>query len=695
MASGPGWLLFLWFWHSLVWANPVATDHVTARLIAERGSVSPGETLGLALVFDIIPGWHTYWRNPGDSGEPPRIDWRLPDAVEAGPIRWPYPELIRVGPFANFGYSGRAVHLIDLMVPAGWPVGQPLALSAEVHWLVCEEQCIPEAATLDLSLPVTGTPAPGVHPWTRLFLDARERLPGADIPGTVLESAGRMLRLRVPIGALPGSPTSARFFPDHWGLVQHAADQPWHLDGSSLVIDLAAGEIAEQAQPSGVLVVGTGEGTSAHRVSAQRVQAPRLQDGRPVGQETPAPMSLFLALGFALLGGVLLNLMPCVFPVLAMKALSLAGQGGTSSYERIVQGLAYTLGVLLFFAAVAALLLGLRAAGANLGWGFQLQYPPFVALMAYLFLVLGLSFAGAVTIGAGLMGVAAAGPTAGAAGAFVTGGLAALVAAPCTAPFMGAALGYAVTLAWPAAFAVILTLGLGLALPFLVIALLPGVSRRLPRPGAWMQVLKQFLAFPMFATAAWLLWVLTVQTGPSGVAAALAGMVLLTFGLWAVEQARTTAGVWRSAARAVAVAGVCGALYLGLHTRDYTAEATGSGAAHRGQTGLQALAYTPRRLSEAREEHRAVFVNMTAAWCITCLVNERVALSTAGVKALFDQHQVLYLKGDWTSRDPAITDYLSGFGRNGVPLYVYYPPGGEPRILPQILTESAVREALE
>jgi thiol:disulfide interchange protein DsbD len=347
---------------------------------------------------------------------------------------------------------------------------------------------------------------------------------------------------------------------------------------------------------------------------------------------------------------------------------------------------------LLFFAVLAGLLLALRAAGAALGWGFQLQYPPFVAIMAYVFFTIGLSLAGAVSIGSGLMALGGGVTGRGTLAAFATGALAAMVAAPCTAPFMGAALGYAVTLSWPWALAIMLTLGLGLALPLLVLSMVPGVARWLPKPGAWMETLKQALAFPMLAAAAWLVWVLSVQTGSGGVALVLSGLVLLSFALWLHERTRPLETIARRWWTVISWAGLAGALMLGVATAWLSTAPRDAHPASVG--GLQSQPYSSERLSAARAEPRPVFVNMTAAWCITCLVNERVALSTDEVADAFNAAGVLYLKGDWTNRDPAITAYLAEHGRNGVPLYVFYPVGGEPRVLPQILTADSVRRAI-
>jgi thiol:disulfide interchange protein DsbD len=689
-----GFALFL---VSLVWtgsiqANPVTTENVTARLVAERMEVAPGDRLDLALVFEIRPGWHTYWRNPGDSGDPPRVHWTLPEGVEAGPLRWPRPEVIPVGPLANYGYSGRAVHLIALSVPAQWPIGEPVHIRADVDWLVCEEECIPESGRFDLTLPTGAALGPGpIDPLQAdVFAAARAGLPDGRIEGAVLGVAGAGLGLLVPADGLSDKIDGAWFFAGEWGLIEHAAEQPWRLVDGQLRIDLSPGALSDQASPEGLLVIADARGeVRSYEVAAVRGPLPD-------GIARDRPIGLPLAFAFALLGGLILNLMPCVFPILAMKALSLinglSGQGPEAARERVLHGLAYTAGVLLFFAGLAVLLLALRAGGSAVGWGFQLQYPPFVVFMAYVFFVIGLSLAGAVTIGSRLMSLGGARTGSGTAGAFGTGALAALVAAPCTAPFMGAALGYAVTLSWPLALAIMLTLGFGLALPFLALSLLPRLARLLPKAGAWMETLKQALAFPMFAAAAWLVWVLSVQTGSAGVALVLGGLVLLAFGLWLGERTRGLHSARRRWGLAATSVALVAALYLGVATDRLAVPTLSEGESS--ASGLASVPYSPERLAAARDERRPVFVNMTAAWCITCLVNERVALSTSDLARTFADSGVLYLKGDWTNRDPAITAYLADHGRNGVPLYVFYPPDGDPQVLPQILTEDMVLRAL-
>ena len=721
-------------------SETVITDNVMARLVAESEQVTPGGAVDLALLLDIRPHWHTYWRNPGDSGEPPHIQWHLPEGVEAGPIRWPLPELIRVGPLANYGYSGRATHLVELRMPQQWPVGTPVSISADVTWLVCEEECVPEQGSFALSLDTApDVPADEQSEVNGPIADARAALP---LPGTLPARLDRTdgMRLQVPVASLPSGVTDAQFFAGSWGLIDHAAPQRWRLEDDALVLDLAPGETPGAVPAAGLLVVETADGRVGFEVDAgisgdalQAVAGTSVEyvvrgdsstewvsvAGGGAEPASAAALGLPLALLFALLGGLALNLMPCVFPVLAIKALGLARQAGAPVHERLLHALAYGSGVLLFFALTALLLLTLRASGAAVGWGFQLQSPVFVAFMAYLFLVLGLSLAGAVTIGTRLMGIGASAGLGGSLpgeggvadserrhlGAFVTGALAALVAAPCTAPFMGAALGYAATLPWLPALSIMLMLGVGMALPFMLLALVPRLNARLPRPGPWMEHLKQLLAFPMFATAAWLIWVLSVQIGPAGVGAVLTGMLALSLALWLLERTRNSTGAWRWVGVGSAVLGLAGAFWLGatMARFDAPALATGvvasgvgaSGAEAGSDSALSSKPYSAQALADARAAGRPVFVNMTAAWCITCLVNERVALSGGAIGRAFAERDILYLKGDWTNRDPNITEYLAGFGRNGVPIYVFYPTHGQPRVLPQILTESMVLAALD
>lgn len=415
----------------------------------------------------------------------------------------------------------------------------------------------------------------------------------------------------------------------------------------------------------------------------------------PVGGSAAlAEFPLVQAVFFALLGGTVLNLMPCVFPVLSIKVLSFVQCGGKSAWEARKHGLVFALGVLTSFAVIAGLLIALRAGGAQIGWGFQLQSPLFVTLLAYLLFAMGLSLSGVFTIGCSLMGV---GSSLAArhcyAGSFASGALTTVVATPCTAPFMGASVCFALTQPWYVALLVFQALGLGLALPYLLLSFSPALLRFLPRPGPWMERFKEFLAFPLYATAAWLIWVLSQQIGPTGVIVALAGMILIAFLAWLLRVVSTKHKTWRLAGVMAGMAAV--GMTLGL------IDLPGATAVSQDQGSRQGLAWEPfsrARLAELRANNQPVFINFTAAWCITCLANERLTLSSPEVAARLVEKGVIYLKGDWTNQDPEITAVLNEFGRSGVPLYVLYPPGqaeAKPIILPQILTESLLLERLE
>lgn len=671
------------------WAQPVATENATAELVAE-GPAVPGRSVTVALKLVARPGWHTYWINPGDTGLATTIAWKLPQGLSAGPIAWPYPEALPVGPFMNYGYEGETWLLTDIAVPEDYAEGR-VEIRARADWLICAEICVPEGADLTLSLPVadgfTADPA-----FTLGFERAREKLPLPLAAPVVASRRGDTLELLLPEDM---TVTGARYFPfDPAGVL---AAEPQPFDGRRLSATIDKGFKADKV--AGVLVIEGGGWTRAYVVDAPLVTAagttaptpdlaPSLPDfTRPASAPPPAPapegadIGLLLALGFAFLGGLILNLMPCVLPVLSIKVLSMAGKGTGPTVHH--HGIAYTLGVLTCFTLLATVLLVLRAGGELIGWGFQLQSPIVVALLAYLFFALGLWLLDVVSFGNRLMG-AGEGLVrrGGLAGSFGTGLLAAVVATPCTAPFMGAALGFALTRPGIEALAIFIALGLGLSTPFLLISFVPGLARLLPKPGGWMVRLKKLLAFPLFGSTVWLVWVLSVQAGPFGVAAAGAGLLLIALGAFLV---REFSGI---GARLVGTAAVIGALML-------AALPTDEGAPGLGIEAAGATAYSPEALAEARAAGKPVFVNLTAAWCITCLVNERVALERPGVEAALRETGTLYMIGDWTNRDGAITRLLAENGRSGVPLYLLYRPGAAaPIVLPQVLTEGLVVEAL-
>lgn len=677
--------------------SAAAELRVQAELVSAVRDVQAGTAFWVAVRQRIDPGWHTYWKNPGDTGEPTTLKWTLPPGATAEDILWPPPARIRTGPAMSYGYTGEVLLPVRIVPPAALRPGDMFPLRVSAAWLVCEVECIPEEATLAKSLPVTaGPPAPdpGWGPAIDRALAAAPR--PAPWPVTV-SATTEAVTVRVEAAGLRADRiVDAWFYPLAWGLVDFAADQALTVSADALVLQTARGPLPEATDrpAEGVLVITERlDGGLAAQAFAVRAEPPAAA-GRATGVSSWG--ALLWSLALALAGGIVLNAMPCVLPVLSVKVLALTQHSGSRSGMR-AHGLAYTAGVLVAFAVLAGGLLILRAGGERVGWGFQLQSPVFVALLAYLLFGMGLALSGVFVPGMRLGGVGASlASRTGYPGSFFTGALAAVVATPCTAPFMATALGYALTQPAPAALAIFQALGLGLALPYLAVAMVPAWARLLPKPGAWMERLKQFLAFPLYGSAAWLLWVLSQQTGPAGLAAALAGLVLLALGLWLYEATRVATGFWRGIGRAGAALSLLVAVALVLFTPApiRSTEATPG-------TGLSWEPYTAARLAELRAHGVPVFMNVTAAWCITCLVNERVALQSPQVAAKLAEKRVASVKADWTNRDPAISQVLESFQRSGVPLYVLFPGTGggsgnaPPRVLPQILTEKIVLEALE
>jgi thiol:disulfide interchange protein DsbD len=692
-----------------------AAPRVQVELVSEAGAIRAGETFWVGLHQRIAPGWHTYWVNPGDSGEPARIEWSLPDGFAAAEVVWPHPGRIPVGPVMSYGYSDEVTLPIAITAPAGLGPGERVTLRGQASWLVCEKECIPEEAPVALTLPVTaGAPPPDAR-GAALIGEARRAVPSPSPWPASFAATPETVRLTIGARELVAERVAdAWFYPLQWGAIDHAAPQRRRVDARGLTLEVARGQLpdAVAAPIDGVLVLAERleGGMVRHAFSVRAV--PAGAPGAPAGAAAPSagrvtaldgiagvhPAVTPLQAGLlALLGGLVLNLMPCVLPILSVKALGLVRHAAGSAAALRWHGLAYTAGVMASFAVVAGVLLALRAAGEQVGWGFQLQSPVAVTLLAHVFFAMGLVLSGVLVVTGGRLAGIGHGLAArsGYAGSFCTGALATVAATPCTAPFMGVAVGFALTQPWSTALLVFQALALGLALPYLLLTLVPSWRRLLPAPGPWMDRLKQVLAFPLYASAAWLVWVVSQQAGPPGVAAALAGLVLIGFAAWLIHASRHAGPRWR---RAATVAGAASVVVAAL----------GPVAAHRAGSwpaapdrARDAEAFAPARLAALRASGKPVFVNVTAAWCITCLVNERVALRSPAVADAFARKGVVVLKADWTSRDPVITGMLESFGRSGVPLYLLYPPGaggpapGEPAVLPQILTEGIVIEAVE
>lgn len=649
-----GWGLLVFFMFLLfaapAWAlesAPVVSKRATVSLVTDTDAVAPGVPFRAALRFQLADGWHTYWKNPGDAGVPPSFEL----TPAGGPIDWPAPNRVAEGPVMTYAFTGA------FLLPVTLKADGAVTLKAHANWLVCKEICVPEEGDFSLVLPA-GTP--GANAQAGLFAAHDRSVPRAS-PWQATIAADGSLSVQGAMGV-----TAAVFVPDSAGRIDDDAPQVLTVRDGGFVLAL---KLAEGFKPadglSGILTVRDAGGQRSDLILTAREGAPP-----PVG--TP----LAEALLFAFLGGLILNLMPCVFPILAMKAVGLAS--GLSRGAARGHAAYYLAGVLVSFVGLAGVLLAARSAGQAAGWGFQFQSPVFVVGMAWVLFAVGLNLSGVFQIGSRLMGVG--GGLAGRSGHwgdFFTGLLAVLVATPCTAPFMSVAVAAGLASAPPVTVAVFLAMGLGLAFPYVALAFVPGLGRVLPRPGRWMEVLKQALAFPMYGAAVWLLWVTSQQTGPDGVLIAASGCVLLGFAGW----------IWGMGGRVLAVVAVLAS--VGLLTQVTVAPV----AAEVAESGSEP--FSAERLAALRAAGRPVFVNMTAAWCVTCLVNERVAIRTETVRKVFAEGKVAYLKGDWTRQSPEITAFLREHGRDGVPLYLYFPPGGgAPTELPQILTEGTVLGAL-
>ncbi len=704
--------------------NRASTEEVAVELVAEHGALpAAGGTLWVALRQEIIPGWHTYYKNPGDSGEPTFLRWDLPEGFVAGDIAWPVPERLPYGPLMNFGFETEAVLLTRLDVPSGLPVGTSVDLNLHAYWLVCEDICIPQDAPLRLTLPVVDGDLPLRAEDAAVIRRAREALPQASPWPARFQVSDGQFTLAVEAPDLadtfgPGLVEDVAFFPDESGVIDNPTPQTLRAGAAGFSLTTKPGfmftedgETPPETVTGLLVLTDLSSGETVHRgvvVSASRGTIPPslVPASSSGGGGQGVTISVGQAVLFAVLGGLILNLMPCVFPILFMKAFGFVAAAREAPMVVRVHGLAFTAGVLVSFAALAGLLLALRAGGAQIGWGFQLQSPLVIGALLYVMLGIGLNLSGVFQVGQSVMGLGGGvGSQGGAGGAFITGILATIVATPCTAPFMAAAIAVALSQPAPLAIGIFLALGFGMALPWLLLSFQPGLLQLLPRPGPWMETVRQVLAFPMYATAAWLLWVLTQQVGPQGLALVLTGALGVGFAGWLFGQTQeplSTQGAMGSwGLRFVAVlmlVGAGGLVYAAASDR-ITAGNT-QAAQSTSASGHEIVAFDPAVLQSLRDEGRPVFLNLTAAWCITCLVNERVALSQPAVVARFKEAGIVYMKGDWTNRDARITAVLEEFKRSGVPLYVFYPPArdgvaAQPMILPQLLRESLVLDLLK
>ena len=670
-------------------------SHVKVALIPEVRTIAPGTPFSVAVRLDMDPRWHTYWINPGDSGAATQIKWNLPPGFEAGPIQWPHPERIEVPPLVSFGYEGVAALLVQITPPRDLKIGERVTLAAHVNWLECEELCLPGEATVRTVIP-TGPRVENDPTRAEFFSVARARLPldSADWRFAAGLGSGFVRLTATPPLWLKEPVAEAQFFPEMSGQFSNGRS-PWGRGEGAYVTDLplSSESTAPVRRLTGVLVSKSGwRGPGSERAIRVDIEIAPNPSGLPAPPANASASGLLGAIGLAFIGGLLLNLMPCVLPVLGIKVLSLVGHAEAPARARMKNAGAYSLGVLVAFWALAALLIALRAGGEQLGWGFQLQSPPVIAGLASLFFLIALNLFGVFEVGISLTRLGGrSGEGEGA--SFSSGLLATAVATPCTAPFMGSALGFALTQPALAALAIFTSLGAGMAAPFVALAASPRLLRFLPRPGAWMETMKQALGFLLAATVVWLAWVLGQQTGSDGVAMLLAALVVQAVGAWVLGK---WAVITRSAAVRTAAGIVAAALIVGGAAA--AVKLAGSGAPPGKAVATEKWEpYSEARVNELRAAGRPVFVDFGAAWCLTCQVNERVALSAAAVLSKFEEKNVAMLKADWTSRDPAITAALTKLGRSGVPTYVVYSKdvSAPPRLLPEVLTPTLVIDALD
>ncbi len=668
-------------------SNEINSGNVEARLLSVPSQIAPGASFTLLLEHKIRPGWHTYWINPGDSGAATELTWRGPEDFEFGAIEWPYPERVPYGPLMNYGYHDTVIYPIKVTAPKSL-TGSSVTFDVKGEWLVCADICIPERGELQLNVAVGDSLI--LDPKLELLASqARQKVPQfIGVEANVVATDDIVLTVAMP-DLHPDRIQSVDYFPYSEALIDNPAEQLLAVTDQGLSLTLTPGwDFAANADFSGILVIVEEVGET--RTTAFEIR-PTVNGTVPEAMAAGAQssdLSLITAVLFAFLGGLILNLMPCVFPVLSIKVLSLMGE---TEHLR-GHGWMYVLGVVLSFVAIAGLLIALRAGGAEIGWGFQLQSPWVVGLLVYLFFAVGLNLSGYFEIGTRLMSLGSgSAQSSGYSGSFFTGVLATLVAAPCTAPFMASAIGYALTQSNLAALLIFASLGMGMATPYLALCYSPGLIKRLPKPGPWMARLKELLAFPLYASAIWLLWVLSIQVGESGILIMGAGAVLMVFGIWLLTHLPKS-GTGKVMCQVLAFALFAAVIYSPSQLK--VAKAVSTPTAVTAEASGSFESYSPEKLATYRQEG-PVFVNFTAAWCVTCKVNEAVALSTERTSAMLREKQVRYLKGDWTNEDPVITRKLAEHGRSGVPLYLLYRPGeATPVVLPQILTQELVLSEL-
>jgi thiol:disulfide interchange protein DsbD len=682
-----------------VFAAPMQVDHAMVELISEYDAVVPGQSFDLALRFDLEEHWHIYWKNPGASGLSTTIDWLLPERIEAGDVQWPAPERIQLGGLVNYGYEEEAVFIVTLQAPEDLKLGSDLAITANLFWLICKETCLPGEAALDLVLPVASKAEPSAE--ASAFTEARNRQARAAHPW----ATSAYIEKEALVVVIEGEALPADFYlyADAEGLVDPSAEQVRSTPAPNraelrLVLDTPFFE----NQPLGISGV-LQSGADSWEFNAEILDTPppfvrALTEAEPSGfEQRLLALGLPGILALAFLGGLILNIMPCVLPVLSLKVFSLLKHAGQTRSDALRHGLAYTAGVVLSFIALAAVLFALRALGERIGWGFQLQSPGFVVVLSAVFFLFGLNLMGVFELGGRLVGAdIKLAKRSDVLGSFGMGVLAAVVGAPCMGPLVAGVSGLAVQANLGTGLLIFGMMGLGLASPFLVLSVFPKLVAFLPKPGLWMESFKQGMGFLLMAAVVFLALVAGRQGGVDAILILLVVILLSSIAAWVFGRwgaaSRSRRSQW--IARLLALFLIGASLFFGVRSikevyLDYGNQETIAGIS--GQWG----AWSSERVDELLAEGRPVFVDFTATWCLICQVNKKLALRTDATESLFTKKGIVALEADWTRYDSDITDALEKLGRSGVPLYVLYTPDGEVTVLPQSLTNGIVREAVE
>jgi len=638
-------------------------------LLSDSYVAQPGDTLMLGIKFELEKDWHTYWKNPGDAGEGASIEWDLPQGLSASEILWPGPERIPVDPLMTFGYNDEVILLTK--ISSTETVKFPLTIEATVGWFTCKDICIPQEGKVDITIKKGDFELSKDTGEIEKYLNT---VPNEFPQNYRIQRLDDKYFIQGEIGNGQNF-DNVYFFPSEYGLTDYTEAQIYEQNLNSFILEIEASKAKLDINKfEGVIETTTLLGKDYYEISYPL--------GNTKAKDTNQSMVLLVI--FAFVGGLILNIMPCVFPILSIKILRFVEYSENSSNQTYKFGLFYTLGVILSFLVIALTLVALKSTGEVIGWGFQLQYPLIIAILFYLFIGLGFLFMSNLVLGSQLGQLSVAAQVKNESlESFLTGILAVIVASPCTAPFMGSAIGFALLQPSVNSIFIFLSLGLGFALPYLILSIKPSLLSFLPKPGEWMETFKQFMAFPMWASALWLLWVLSGQVDSDTVILVLIGGLLVSLTLWLIEKNNSEIKFIKWFVRATALLILLIAIWI-LPTSYSELE----------QEGQLDISYSEELLEKYREDNQIIFLNFTADWCITCKVNERVALNSEKVKSLIKQKNIKYMEADWTRKNESIAKKLEEFGRSGVPLYLLYPPKGEPSILPEILTEDILLEYL-